>query len=89
MAPREAIARPVDDTTFSSSISMPGSLATSEPVAMTIAFVPSCVVPPSASVTSTSPGFTMRPCAVVGFDLVLLQQEGDTVDACFSRPLCP
>ena len=47
---------PVDDTMVSSSISMPGNRATSEPVAMTMLLVSSCCLPPLASVTSTLPG---------------------------------
>ena len=43
------------------SMSTPRSLATSEPVAMTICFVSSVWVLPSAAFTSTLPGAAMRP----------------------------
>ena len=52
---------PVDDTTRFSSMSMPGSRATSEPVAMTMALVSKTCILPSAPLTSTWPGATMRP----------------------------
>ena len=52
---------PVDDTTAFSSISMPGSLATSEPVAMTIALPSMTCFSPLMNVTSTTPGALMRP----------------------------
>ena len=51
---------PVDDTMRFSSISMPFRRATSEPVAMTIDFVPSVCVAPSSAFTSTLPAATMR-----------------------------
>ena len=44
-----------------SSISMPFSFATSEPVAMTMFLVSSVSVLPSAAFTSTLPAPTMRP----------------------------
>jgi hypothetical protein len=46
---------PVEETMRFSSISMPRSLATSEPVAITIALVSSICVLPSAPLTSTMP----------------------------------
>ena len=52
---------PVDDTIAVSSISMPGSWATSEPVAMTIAFASMSCFSPLINVTSTTPGALMRP----------------------------
>ena len=52
---------PVEDTMRFSSISMPLSRATSEPVAMTMALVSSVCVLPSAALTSTLPGAAMRP----------------------------
>ena len=52
---------PVDDTMRFSSISMPLSLATSEPVAITMDLVSSVCVLPSAPLTSTLPGAAMRP----------------------------
>ena len=52
---------PVDDTMRFSSISMPFSRATSEPVAITIDLVSSTCVLPSLPFTSTLPGATMRP----------------------------
>ena len=70
---------PVDDTMRFSSISMPLSRATSEPVAMTMFLVSSVCVLPSAAFTSTLPGAAMRP-AVKRIDLVLLEQEGDALD---------
>ena len=57
---------PVDETMVSSSMSMPGSRATSEPVAMTMLLVSSVCAPPAASRTSTLPGAPMVavPCMV-------------------------
>ena len=55
------LSAPVDETTVFSSISTPGSRATSEPVAMTIAFVSSVVSLPSAALTITFPGAAIRP----------------------------
>ena len=52
---------PVDDTTRFSSMSMPGSRATSDPVAMTMFLVSSVCVLPSSAFTSTLPGAVMRP----------------------------
>ena len=52
---------PVEETTAFSSMSMPGSFATSDPVAMTIAFASSGCFSPLMNVTSTSPGPRMRP----------------------------
>ncbi len=52
---------PVEEMIVFSSISTPGSRATSEPVAMTIAFVSSVVSLPSAALTVTPPGAAMRP----------------------------
>ena len=52
---------PVDDTMRFSSISMPLSRVTSEPVAMTMFLVSSVCVLPSAPLTSTLPGPAMRP----------------------------
>ena len=52
---------PVDDTTVFSSMSMPGSLATSEPVAMTIDLASMSCFSPLMNVTSTTPGALMRP----------------------------
>ena len=71
---------PVEETIVSSSMSMPGSRATSEPVAMTMLLVSSCCLPPPASATSTLPGPEDGGGAVEGVDLVLLEQEGDAVD---------
>jgi hypothetical protein len=51
---------PVDDTMRFSSMSMPLSRATSEPVAMTIFLVSSVCALPLSSLTSTWPGATMR-----------------------------
>ena len=71
---------PVDDTMRFSSMSMPLSRATSEPVAMTMFFVSSvCVLPPSP-VTSTLPGAGDAAGAAHGVDLVLLEQEIDALD---------
>ena len=63
-----------------SSISTPGRRATSEPVAMTMFFVSSVCVLPSAPFTSTLPGATMRPVPMKRVDLVLLEQELDALD---------
>ena len=52
---------PVEDTIVFSSISTPGSRATSEPVAITIALVSSVLSLPSAPLTVTRPGAAMRP----------------------------
>ena len=71
---------PVDDTMRFSSISMPLSLATSEPVAMTMDLVSSVCVLPSAPLTSTLPAAAMRAVPVEGIDLVLLEQEFDALD---------
>ena len=71
---------PVDDTMRFSSISMPLSRATSEPVAMTMDLVSSVCVLPSAPLTSTLPGAAMRPAPMKGVDLVLLEQELDALD---------
>ena len=56
------------------------SRATSDPVAMTIAFVSSVVVLPSSAFTSTLPGGDDPSAAAMAVDLVLLQQEVDTLD---------
>src|SRR3974377_2172890 len=80
---------PVDDTIRFSSISIPRSLATSEPVAIAIALASSvCVLPPSPC-TPTLPadpaGRGDARGAMKRVDLVLLQQEVDalhvTIDA--------
>ena len=71
---------PVEETMRFSSISMPFSRATSEPVAMTMDLVSSVCVLPSAPLTSTLPGAAMRAGAVKGVDLVLLEQELDALD---------
>ena len=57
---------PVEETMVSSSMSMPGSRATSEPVAMTMLLASSVCAPPAASLTSTLPGAAMVavPCTV-------------------------
>ena len=52
---------PVDDTMRFSSISMPFSRATSEPVAITMFLVSTVCVLPSAPFTSILPGAVMRP----------------------------
>ena len=52
---------PVDETMRFSSISMPLSRATSEPVAITMFFVSTVCVLPSAPFTSILPGAVMRP----------------------------
>ena len=52
---------PVDETMRFSSISMPLSFATSEPVAITMDLVSSVCVLPSSPLTSTLPGAAMRP----------------------------
>ena len=66
---------PVDDTMRCSSMSMPGSRATSEPVAMTIALVSSVCVLPSAAFTSTLPGAAMRPTPSNGSILFFLNRK--------------
>ena len=71
---------PVDETIAASSMLTPGSLATSEPVAMTMLLVSSCCLPLGAASRSTLPAPRMRAGAVEGVDLVLLEQEGDAVD---------
>ena len=71
---------PVEETMRFSSISMPRSRATSEPVAMTMALVSSVCVLPSSPLTSTLPGAAMRPAPMKGVDLVLLQQKLDALD---------
>ena len=71
---------PVDETTVFSSISTPGSCATSEPVAMTIALASSVVSSPFSALTITLPGAAIRPCPAHPVDLVLLEQERDAVD---------
>ena len=63
----------------SSSISMPGSRAASEPVAMTIFLVSSRWVDPSFAFTSIAPGAAIVP-GPKSVDLVLLQQKADAVD---------
>ena len=71
---------PVEETTVASSISTPGSFATSEPVAMTIALVSISFSLPSSPLTTTLPGERMLPSPVNAVDLVLLEQERDAVD---------
>ncbi len=51
---------PVEETTTFSSMAMPGSRVTSEPVAITTALVSIVCVEPSSAVTSIRPGATMR-----------------------------
>jgi len=55
-----SVSAPVEETTRFSSISMPLSLATSEPVAITIDLASSVWVLPSSPLTSTLPGAAMR-----------------------------
>ena len=74
---------PVEETTRFSSMSMPGSRATSEPVAMTMFLVSSVCVLPSAAFTSTLAGRGDASGAVKRLDLVLLEQERDAVDVGF------
>ena len=71
---------PVEETTVFSSISTPGSFATSEPVAITIALVSRIVSAPSSPLTTTLPGRANGAFAEHGVDLVLLEQVGDAVD---------
>ena len=52
---------PVEETIVFSSISTPGSRATSEPVAMTIALASSVVSSPSSAFDDTLPGAAIRP----------------------------
>jgi hypothetical protein len=51
---------PVEDTTTFSSMSIPGSRVTSEPVAITMARVSTMCVAPSSPVTSMRSGARMR-----------------------------
>ena len=74
------LSAPVEETTSFSSISTPGSFATSEPVAITIAFVSSSFSLPSSPLTTTLPGERMLPSPVKDVDLVLLEEVGDAVD---------
>ena len=69
------LSAPVEETTVFSSISTPGSRATSDPVAMTIALVSSVVSLPSAPLTITLPGAAIRPSPLDPVDLVLLEQD--------------
>ena len=71
---------PVDETMRFSSISMPLSFATSEPVAITMFLVSSVCVLPSLPFTSTLPADDDAAGAEEGFDLVLLEQEIDALD---------
>ncbi len=57
----ESTSAPVEDTIVFSSIVTPGSVATSEPVAMTIALASRVSVEPSSLRTSTRPGAVMTP----------------------------
>ncbi len=74
--PSASESAPVDDTICFSSMSMPGSLATSEPVAMTIACASRSAFSPLMKVTPTLPGPSDAAGAVDVIDLVLLQEEG-------------
>ena len=71
---------PVDETMRFSSISMPFSFATSEPVAITMFLVSSVCVLPSLPFTSTLPAADDAAGAAEGIDLVLLEQEIDALD---------
>ena len=66
---------PVDDTMRFSSISMPFSRATSEPVAMTIFFVSTVCVLPSAPFTSILPGAVIVPCPMKASILFFLNRN--------------
>ena len=74
-------ARPSDDTTTVSSTSIPLAAAPPPiPVAMTIALVASVWLDPSSALTSTCPEARDAAGAAERVDLVLLEQEGDTLD---------
>jgi hypothetical protein len=66
---------PVEDTIRFSSMATPGSGVTSEPVAITIAFVSSTCCLPSSALTSTSPGATMRPAPMNASILFFLSRK--------------
>ncbi len=66
---------PVDDTMRFSSISMPLSRVTSEPVAMTMFLVSSVCALPSAPLTSTLPGPAMRPTPRTASTLFFLSRK--------------
>ncbi len=69
------LSAPVEETTVFSSISTPGRRATSEPVAMTIAFVSSVVSVPSAAFATTLPGAAMRPSPLIQSILFFLKRN--------------
>ena len=69
------LSAPVEETTVFSSISTPGSLATSEPVAITIALVSCVVSAPSALLTTTLPGAAMRPSPLIQSILFFLNRK--------------
>ena len=71
---------PVEDTMRFSSMSMPSSRATSEPVAMTMFLVSSVCVLPSAVFHLDLAGRDDAAGAVKRVDLVLLEQELDALD---------
>src|SRR5680860_931013 len=66
---------PVDDTMRFSSMSMPGTRATSEPVAMTMALVSRVCDLPLSLVTSTLPGAAMRPVPCTASILFFLRRN--------------
>ncbi len=65
---------PVEETIVFSLISTPGSRATSEPVAMTIALVSSVLSLPSAPLTVTRPGAAMAPAPLTQSILFFLNR---------------
>ena len=69
------LSAPVEETTVFSSISTPGRRATSEPVAMTIAFASSVFSLPSSPLTMTLPGAAMRPSPVTQSILFFLNRN--------------
>ena len=71
---------PVEETTTFSSISTPGSGVTSEPVAMTMAFVSSTWFEPSSERDLDLAGRGDAGRAEERVDLVLLEQELDALD---------
>ncbi len=66
---------PVDETMRFSSISMPFRRATSEPVAITMFFVSTVWVLPSAPFTSILPGAVMRPWPMKASTLCFLSRN--------------
>ena len=71
---------PVEVTIFSSSISMPGRFAETEPEAMTIALVSMVWLSPLSGVTGPCPAPAIEPVPRNGRDLVLLEQVLDAAD---------